>query len=224
MTQAIETLDPSKKSKLPPGFVLGPVLKRVEIEALLEFLKQEDRYAWKESDGSISRYTINYGWNYVGMEKDDYHFIEIPPLLQEIRQKLRESFSPDFQNIDAADVFDNIIVTFYEAGQYLIPHYDADNSKNPLTKRNFYFEEPILGLVVEADPSIGFSFFYHDGTGRPKLTSKPIYKVSEVDGSTFLIQGACRYAPYFHAIPPAQKLRISITIRQTVLPKDFHIS
>lgn len=210
--------------KAPPGFATGPTLTPQLIIKLKQFIESEECHTWFEKDKSISRSTINYGWNYVDMENDQYHFIEIPSIIQEVRQKIVKGFSDEIANSQSPEDFDNIIITIYEPGQYLIAHYDADNSKNPLTKRNFHFEEPILGLVVEADPTSGFTFYHHEDEGRPALTSKPTFQVSEKDGATFLIQGASRYAPYFHGIPPTKNRRISITMRRTVLPQKVKVS
>ncbi|MCH9632494.1 MAG: hypothetical protein S4CHLAM6_08300 [Chlamydiae bacterium] len=203
----------------PPGFSTGLELSPQLTLKLKQFIEEQERYSWIENNSTtVTRSTINYGWNYVDMERGKFHFVEIPSILYEVRQQLVTSFCEETLSYYSPEDFDNIIVTIYDPGQFLIPHYDVDNSANPLTKRNFYFEEPILGLVVEADPSTGFTFYHHEGEGRPSLTAKPIYQVPEKAGTVFLIQGPSRHAPYFHGIPPTKSRRISVTMRRTVLP------
>ena len=210
-----DTSNKNTKEVSPPGFRLGPHMDLELIKQAKTYLLLQDRYAWRDESGKISRYTINYGWNYVSMEKDNYEFVELPPIIDEIRSALVTKLQP---HIKDPQIFDNVIVTIYEPEHYLLAHYDADDSKEPLTKRNFYFREPIIGVLLEADPSRGFSFYYHEKEGRPSLESPPVYQVAESDGATFLIEGESRHAPYFHGIPTGKNRRISITMRQTVLP------
>lgn len=212
-------LEGLRKAKPPQGFVLGPLIDIKLINELKSFVLHKQKHTWLENE-KVTRSTVNYGWDYAQMEQDIFEFVEITPLLKELREKLYVGFREHLKKNILVEEFDNVIVTIYEPGQFLIPHYDADNSPNPLTKRNFYFEEPILGTIIEADPSTGFTFYYYDQKGRPGFDSNPLYQVEEKAGSTFLLQGPCRHAPYFHAIPPTARQRISITMRRTVLP-DF---
>lgn len=202
----------------PPGFKLGETLSASKISKLKAFLKTQKGHQWIEPDASISRSTLNYGWHYADMEKNRFHFVELPPILKEIRALMVNALSKDLDPLLKAENFDNMIITTYENGQFLIPHYDADNCKNPLTERNFYFREPIIGLVIETDSISSFSFYYNEHGRRPSFEEEPIYKVNETPGATFLIDDESRHAPYFHGIPPVLKRRVSITIRQTIIP------
>lgn len=209
----------SLTQNIPPGFVLGAQVEPELVQKVLNFVNNQDGYQWLE-DGRCTRQTLNYGWNYVKMEKNIYEFEDIPPVLVELRDSLVSIFSTDLEEKTLSEQFDNIIVTIYNEGEFLVPHYDADDSPTPLTKRAFHFEEPIMGVVIEADPETTFTFYYHDKEGRPSFSDEPIYTVPETPGATFLIQGPCRHAPYFHAIPPASQKRISVTLRKTILPKS----
>lgn len=220
-SSSFSAFEAARKASPPQGFVLGPCIDIQFIKQLKQFLTKKQQHRWLENE-KVTRSTINYGWDYAQMEQDVFKFINIPPLLKKLREKLCIAFSDYLKKDLEAEEFDNIIVTIYEPGQFLIPHYDADNSPNPLTKRNFYFEEPILGTIIEADPSTGFTFYYHDQEGRPRFDSTPLYQVEEKPGSTFLFQGVCRHAPYFHAIPPTKNQRISVTMRRTVIPHGAH--
>lgn len=205
---------------VPPGFIAGPLLDKQLIDNTLDFLLKEPRYPWKDISGNVTRFTINYGWDYVAMEEHVYNFKAIPAQIIELRKQLINSFQPYFRDAISPEDFDNIIVSIYEPTHYLIPHYDVDNSPNPLTKRDFHFGEPIIGLILQADSESRFSFFFHDAMGRPSINQEPLYQVKEQCGTTFLMQGECRHFPYFHGVPPTKNLRISVTMRRTIIPPE----
>lgn len=205
----------------PKGFSNGKRVNADLCHKILNFIQSEDKYKWTDSDGNITRYTINYGWDYTALEFGKYTYKEIPPCIQEARKAVINSLNEYLPNYVIPQFFDNIIVTIYDEGQYLIPHYDADNNPSPLTKRNFSFAEPIIGWVIQADTESSMTFYHHNQEGRPQMDDQYMYKAEEEDGSTFLIDKECRHFPYFHSIPKIKSKRISMTLRRTLLPDDY---
>lgn len=206
--------------KKPPGFSLGNLVKGKIIEEVLDFIKTEDYYSWSDPNGNITRKTYNFGWNYAAMECGVYTFRSIPSVLKEARRQIILAFGNQLPKFIIPEFFDNMILTVYNSGQYLIPHYDADQMDNPITKRNFSFAEPIIGWVIQPDVESSLTFHHHPFEGRPGFDEPIYYKTPEVTGATFIMDKESRHFPYFHSIPPVQNTRISLTMRRTILPKS----
>jgi hypothetical protein len=205
----------------PKGFFEGKLISKSLCNEITEYIKFEDDYKWTDPDGTITRKTINYGWDYTALEFGKHIFKTIPPCILKARKAVVDSLKGCLQDDILPDLFDNIIITIYSEGQHLIPHYDADNIPNPITKRNFSFAEPIIGWVIKADTESSMTFYHHEHEGRPEMNSPHIYQADEVDGTTFLIDKECRHFPYFHSIPPVKSIRISMTLRRTILPENY---
>lgn len=208
-------------NKKPPGFSLGNLVKGEIIQDVLNYIQSEDYYSWTDQNGNITRKTYNFGWNYAAMECGVYTFRSIPPVLQKARKQIVLAFGDELPKFIIPEFFDNMILTVYTTGQFLIPHYDADEIENPLTKRNFSFAEPIIGWVIEPDAESSLTFYHHPSQGRPRFSEPIYYKTPEVEGATFIMDKESRHFPYFHSIPPVQKARISLTMRRTILPKSY---
>ncbi len=213
---------PQKTSTSPiAGLVIGNFLDQTLIQEVLAFIEQEKAFSWKDADGNDSRVTVNYGWDFSSMEHGTFHYIEIPQVIKKIRTHACSTFVSDLKESLDPESFDNVIITIYKQGHYLTPHYDADMTPDPLTKREFAFGEPIIGAILQADSQSKLSFYLHDKPGKPHMDDQPLYCIDETDGLTFLMQGPSRHRPYFHGVPPVRSSRISITFRRTeFLGKD----
>lgn len=197
------------------GLVIGEFLDLSLIQEVLAFIEQEKAFSWKDAYGNDSRVTVNYGWDFSSMEHGTFQYIEIPEIIKKIRDRTCTTFVSDLEKPLDPESFDNVIISIYKHGHYLSPHYDADMTPDPLTKREFAFGEPIIGAILQADSQSKLSFYLHDKPGKPNMDDQPLYCINEADGLTFLMQGASRHRPYFHGVPPVNSSRISITFRRT---------
>ncbi len=205
----------------PDGFSVEGKIDQQLIDCALEDIQGESIYRWADNEGNMTRITINYGWDFVGMECGKFNFKELPTSIIDIRAKLVDIYKNHLSDEITPQYFDNIIVSVYKKGHFLDPHHDVDDSPNQSKKRTFSFAEPILGLILKADETGTFTFYHLDGDGKPNIEDTPVYQVSEQEGTTFLMQGASRHRPYFHGVTPVENERISVTFRGTHLPENL---
>lgn len=164
-----------------------------------------------QSDERTQRHTIQYGYNYFDLEAGGREYIEPPEFLVDVGHSILAAFSHD------KPAFSNYILSFYQPGYHLEPHVDAGQSKGAIKSQDFYFEEGVYGLVLEADPTGQLYFVHYEGEGVPPLDLPLVYSLPEQSGLAYLLNGKARYVPYWHGVSEVTRRRISITFRHAVL-------
>lgn len=196
-----------KKSKKS---ILDPLL----IDAVLAKLPSYNQYLWKDSNGKTKRITINFGYSFIELEQNKKKYIEMPQEIEALKQAAFKKVCSQVPKVKDASFFDNVIITIYEKGHFLEPHVDVDADDTKAPPRNFYFEDPILDVILVPDETSSLSFTYHDKPGKPSMSDPVILKAIEKKGEVCILEGKLRSKPYFHYVPPASKLRISVTFRK----------
>lgn len=150
------------------------------------------------------RLTYNFGYDYFQMRESDYTYVPIPPYLADLCRECLEALGME---ATSAKDYDNIIVSYYKAGDRLEPHFDVDISW-PVTGGqpvNFYFGEDVIGVVLE--PDAAGRFYLLDPNGQV------LEELDEKAGMVFLLSGEVRRQPYRHGVSVVQESRVSVTFR-----------
>ena len=184
------------------------------VQGVLAMLNQGYAYSWSDA-GEPSRRTLNYGWNFLALEKGERTFIEIPREIELLRRDVFEALAPQIAGAKSVEAYDNVIVSIYDKGEAIIPHIDRDGKHESAHGLDYNFGETILGVVLEADESGRLRFIRHDAEGKPPLSARAELELDERKGLAFLFQNEFRHFPYFHAVSPVSSRRISVTFRST---------
>eukprot|EP01060_Flectonema_neradi_P027553 TRINITY_DN37165_c0_g1_i1.p1 TRINITY_DN37165_c0_g1~~TRINITY_DN37165_c0_g1_i1.p1 ORF type:complete len:245 (+),score=41.51 TRINITY_DN37165_c0_g1_i1:61-795(+) len=212
------------------GLFVGQISEEV-LKGALSFAEKAEKEAhkWDESDSAgkrPSRSTLNYGWDFVQLEKGEKKWNEVPDELKKVQEAVFEVFSEsssDAKNgfLKQASDLDNIIVTFYGEGESIVPHFDRAEDPN----KSFHFGDSVFGVVLQPDTSSdpkesppGGIFWMKSTESKGSLTMdkiKPEIQPPEVPGMTFMMQSTIRNWPYYHGVIPVKTKRISVTLRVT---------
>lgn len=186
------------------------------VDAALAEILQGQSYAWEEY-GTISRETINYGIDFLALEKGEKRTSEIPLAIVDIRQAVFDALADKIKDGSRAEDYENTIASIYGPGQFIPPHIDRGGGKK---QREYSFGEVIMGVILVPDTKSRLGFIYHEIEGKPPLNQKPSLVLDERVGTAFAFQGRLRHHPYFHVLPPVEHRRVSLTFR-TVYATDF---
>lgn len=182
---------------------------RLDPEILDQFipliLDEIDKEFAHQNDGRTCRDTREYGYSFFKMENDDFTYTSPPKFYQELGSYICQALG--HQPVE----FTNIILSRYEEGFHLEPHIDIHSSET--YGYNFYFDENVYGIVIEADPTGHLYFINNDTDTIPSLNQEPVYSLKEFPGTIFLLQGPYRKFPYFHGVTNVSNRRITITFR-----------
>ena len=211
------------------GLFVGQISESVR-KAAHEFVNKVEDVArkWDESDAAgkrPSRSTLNYGWDFVQLEKGERKWNEIPNVISKVQEEVFNVFaekSTDSKNgfLNKPSDLDNIIVTYYDEGESIVPHFDR--AEDPT--KFYYFGDSVFGVVLQPDTSNdtkqspGGIFWMKSTTSKGSLTMDqiaPEIQPAEVPGMTFMMQNTIRNWPYYHGVIPVKTKRISITLRVT---------
>lgn len=180
----------------------------IQLEEAPYFLEQVDL----QDSITTKRKTYSFGYNYFSLLENNRNFTHIPTYLQTLCQQCIDSFPKEHALGNAQD-YKNAIVSFYEPGYSLEPHYDVDVDQYTEGKDvDFYFGENIIGVVLVADHS-GKLYFAKAVDDSKRLESSKIFELNEQTGTTYLMTGKYRRKPYYHGVSKVDKLRISVSFR-----------
>ena len=186
-------LDPEILNEFYPQ-IMGEIEK--------EFVLQNDRRALRS--------TREYGYSFFKMMNGDFTYCPPPEFLQELGRRVCQALSHPSRE------FTNIILSYYGEGFHLMPHVDTNPKDHP--NKNYYFDEPVYGLILEPDSSGHLYFVYDEINTAPSPELPPILSLEEKPGMIFCLQGDYRKSPYYHGVSKVLNRRISITFR-TVIQK-----
>jgi hypothetical protein len=160
-----------------------------------------------QNDSRTRRDTRQYGLNFFKMLNNDFGYSPPPAFFQELGAHICKTLGHEPVE------FTNIILSFYEKDFHLEPHVDV-NAKDLYGNAPFYFGERVYGIVIEPDLTGHLYFAKWEGEGLvPPLDIEPVYELKEEVGTIFCLERDFRKTPYFHAVSPVSKRRISITFR-----------
>lgn len=161
-----------------------------------------------QNDGRTRRCTREYGYSFFDLENGGRTFTPAPKFFYALGKKICKKLGHPPQT------FTNIILSLYEEGFSLEPHVDINATDH--SGKNYYFDENVYGIIIEADPT-GHLYFVRDDVNMiPPLDLEPIYSLKEQQGTIFCLQGMYRKAPYFHGVTRVSHRRISITFRNVL--------
>lgn len=184
-----------------PESLLGDILS----------LSDEIKHTWP--DAKYYRETIDFGKVFPALEEGRVIERPIPPFVSEIRDRLFEVFQSRMHEGDRAEDYDNCIITIYQSGDGIAPHIDRNLEwANKREERKYYFDESIIGLVIEPD-SLQSLYFEN-----PKVGEASRFYLDEKRGTAFLFQGPLRNE-WKHGLLPIAHRRVSMTFRK-VKPKS----
>ena len=165
-----------------------------------------------QNSEKTSRKTYSFGYNYFSLLEKNRNYTLIPNYLYELCQACIDSF-PKEMNLGNAHDYKNAIVSFFEPGYCLEPHYDADVDRYSEGKMvDFHFGEHILGVILEAD-SRGKLYIVKTDNEAQRFNAKKILELDEKVGTTYLMTGAYRHKPYYHGVSLVSRFRVSVTFR-----------
>lgn len=179
-----------------------------QLEEAPYFLEQVDL----QDSATTKRKTYSFGYNYFSLLENNRNFTLIPTYLQTLCQQCIDSFPKELALGEAQD-YKNAIVSFYEPGYSLEPHYDVDVDQYTEGKDvDFYFGENIIGVILVADSS-GKLYFSQTDDDSKRLEAPKLFELEEKLGTTYLMAGKYRRKPYYHGVSKVDKLRISVSFR-----------
>ncbi len=202
-----------------------PILQRTPVDALfiahmdlpkslvenIHALSEEIKHTWP--DAHYYRETIDFGKVFHALEKGRLVERPIPAFIAGIRNQVFELFKDQLDPKDCALDYDNCIVTMYQPGDGIAPHIDRNLTWAQMKEeRTYYFDESIIGLIVEPD-TVQNLFFEN-----PKIGESSRFYLEEKPGTAFLFKGTLRHE-WKHGLLPVKKGRISMTFRK-VLKKE----
>ncbi len=163
---------------------------------------KEERFKWATK---LYRETIEFGIVYRQLEEEKIVENPMPAWITKIRQTIFEKFRDQIQEGSQSEEFNNCIVSFYKAGDGMVPHIDrAIIGAKDGRERSYYFGDSILGLILVPDTQQGLYFL--NPTGNERISLK------EEKGMAFLFQGELRQK-WKHGLDTVEKNRISMTFR-----------
>ncbi|MCI5052792.1 MAG: hypothetical protein MRY21_06640 [Simkaniaceae bacterium] len=189
------------------------ILDSYVLEQYSEKITQElEEQLSKQNDGRTLRCTREYGYSFFKLENGDRCYIPPPHFLQELGAHVCLALGEE------PVVFTNIILSQYDEGFYLEPHVDVACDYR-YKSSDFYFDEKVYGLVIDADTTGALYFVKWEGVGRPPLDLKPIYSLEEEAGVVFCLKDQLRHFPYFHGVSKVKNHRITLTFRTVSFEK-----
>lgn len=162
------------------------------------------------------RTMYEFGYSFDAMRNGNNIFTPFPEIVESICvEALARLSEATGEALPPAADFTNCIISHYKAGQSLPLHIDI--GKEQTTQRGkqlgFYFGEQVIGIVLQADEKGNF-FIQQAKDGKlPIYNAEEALPLPEEDGSIFILQGAGRFAPYYHGVTPVKNERISLTFR-----------
>lgn len=196
-----KTLD-SQNELLP----IGKLDSRILNQYYPLILKELEGDTALQDDKRTKRETREYGYSFFKMMEGDHSYTSPPPFLIELGNEVCKALNKPPQD------FSNFILSLYEPGYHLEPHFDMDETGLP--QHGFAFGEDVFGLIIEPDSTGHLYFVYYDGPELvPPLNLKPIYSLKEEVGTVFVMKGKLRHHPYHHGVTDISKRRISVTFR-----------
>lgn len=172
---------------------------------IMEEVKKEFAH---QNDARTRRDTREYGYSFFKMENGDFSYTPPPEFLNFLGSEICQALGHPPQK------FTNIILSFYEKGFHLEPHFDT-NSSDP--HKGYFFDENVYGIIIETDPTGHLYFIRDDVSLVPQLDHEHEYFLEEKPGTIFCLQGKYRKIPFFHGVTHVSKRRISITFRTVVI-------
>ena len=150
------------------------------------------------------REMLEFGYGYQRLKQGDKSWTPIPDFLFQLcEESLKRLEMATGQKLPAASEYDNYIVSSYETGTRLRPHFDV--SQTTAKYGGFYFGDPIVAVILKADTKGGLYF---------ETGSKTRMHVHETDGAAYLIDGDHRHK-YPHGVD-IETGRISVTCRRVI--------
>lgn len=189
-----------------PTTILSPRLVKSACKAFRGVTSAADGRV--QSTAHTSRLTLNFGYSYDLLKKGDRRFVDLPAAFKAARDAAYRQLSAEMPDINAAEDFNNCILSVYGAGDKLEPHVDAVHREG----RSFYFGDTVLGVVLIADRS-GRFFLQKDDLKRPEYNSREAFHLTEQAGSCFILNGENRKAPIYHGVSEVSEKRVSLTFR-----------
>lgn len=164
-----------------------------------------------QDTGLTVRKTCSFGYDFFSLIDNDKTFVEIPLYLQELCRSCIDAFPANF-NLGNAQNYLNVIVSFYNPGYVLEPHFDVDFSDRFIHDKHvdFYFGENVMGVILQADSQGRFYLLKSENNLQDRI---PIVELNEDAGTVFLLQGVTRRKPYYHGVSLVAHSRISVTFR-----------
>lgn len=168
-----------------------------------------------------TRETWNYGYSFFHETPSGKPQYFAPPealktLGKEVVKQYHD-YLPDQYTVD------NYIISVYNEGHELLPHFDFGRNNAPHQNKypynkgiKFYYDDYILGLVIQPD-SEGKLFWVHSPSTKamPTDCAERVYTLKEEEGDTFCFGGALRFHPWYHGVSKVMNQRVSITFRAT---------
>ena len=156
-----------------------------------------------QNTAKTQRNTYNFGYNYRRLQKGDRSQTPIPGFLFNLCQKalcgLKRSAGIKLPD---ASLYTNCIVSVYGPGFKLQPHIDVNQELATKRGMDFYFDDNIIGVVLQADRHGSLYLQDHHGKSWP---------VREENGTAFLLSGPTRHCP--HGVNEVAVERLSATFR-----------
>ncbi len=198
-----------------PSSHISPMLVQKTLASLNQapyFLEQLN----SQETPTTHRKTYSFGYNYFSMTDENFFFTHIPDYLTELCQACIDSFPKEYALGKGSD-YQNVIVSFYEAGYQLEPHVDVDSDRfaegRPV---QFHFGENIIGVVLESDPT-GKLYVVKSKNEALRFKAKKVFELDEKSGVNYLMRGVYRHKPYYHGVSKVSRSRISVTFRSVIL-------
>eukprot|EP00756_Hemistasia_phaeocysticola_P053871 Hpha_TRINITY_DN29818_c0_g1::TRINITY_DN29818_c0_g1_i1::g.2906::m.2906/K00602/purH; phosphoribosylaminoimidazolecarboxamide formyltransferase / IMP cyclohydrolase len=209
--------------ELPEDVFVGRV-PRVVAEGALAEARRHSSHRWAEADRP-GRNTLNFGWDFVALEAGKLRWIPFPEPIAAMRDAMHALFADQLKgNLPGKGPIDldNMIITFYGPGDSIVPHVDRDDRGT----KPYYFSDAILGAVLHADTRGRIFWQRFERPDKSSLTMdqvNPDYELPEEAGASFLFRGTARHWPWYHGVVPVSLLRVSVTLRHTILvrPEDM---
>lgn len=180
-----------------------------------------------KSDPAYSKRTTRETWNFgnsfyhVAEESGLPEHFDPPQWLEELGRDVVQQYA---EFLPEGYTVDNYIVSVYEAGHELTPHFDfgRDNTphhnKYPYNKGDlkFYYDDYVFGLIVSPD-SEGKLYWLYDSSedSLPKTPQEPHFILDEKEGDTYFFKDNFRKHPWYHGVSKVKDRRVSITFRLT---------
>uniref|UniRef100_A0A7S4G1S8 Fe2OG dioxygenase domain-containing protein n=1 Tax=Eutreptiella gymnastica TaxID=73025 RepID=A0A7S4G1S8_9EUGL len=186
------------------------------VASALQCIESLPTYSWGKAEGagSLSRKTINFGWDFVGLERGEKTWIEFPEEIATLRDAVVAALAPHAPGPGAQ--YDNVIVSIYGPGEGLQAHFDRDERADRGISRIYYFGEQVLGVVLVPDEEGHLQYQHHPAKGeKPPPDSPVLFALPEEVGTCFCMQGQVRHWPYYHSVSAVAQKRVSLTIRTT---------
>jgi hypothetical protein len=177
-------------------------------EAITEInsIPKEERFRWAAA--KLYRETLEFGLIYRHLEEGKIVENPMPACVAKIRQILHAKFHDQIHDGASSEEFNNCIVSFYKAGDGMVPHIDrAARGAKDGRERNYFFGNSILGVILAADTKQSLYFLNPDSNEKIVMEEKK--------GTAFLFQGPLRQT-WKHGLDPIETTRVSMTFRKVI--------